>query len=416
MSEVIARILRDAFRRYYQSHDVPAPPDIERREFGVGDYGRKIVRRHMSFVSEREFKRFLREKAPLYISYSVGYFEKPDAQPMEAKGLLGADMIFEFDADELGLFSQNDVWYCPHCGAKGFVKDLRGFRVGVCPKCGDPTKVIMFPDPEREERLKEEVDTLVKDFLINDFGLSKSEIAINFSGNRGYHIHVRSPVLRELDKDARIEIVEYVTGQGIDVRYFFDVSRVPPIGPKPTDGGWKGRIARGVIDILSRSYDVSDLVMRGVEPPIARRIMRDRGRIVELIKQGIWPFLDTRADDAFASVSALVKSLSPFMGKEIDTNTSVDIHRLIRVPDTIHGSTGLLARRVTSLRSFDPYRDAVALPERPYLNLHVDYAPEFEFAGKTWGPFVDKNVELPLNVSIFLLSKGVADWRLITRD
>ena len=64
MSEVIARVLRDAFRRYYQSHDVPAPPAVERREFGVGDYGRKIVRRHMSFVSEREFKRFIRDSAP----------------------------------------------------------------------------------------------------------------------------------------------------------------------------------------------------------------------------------------------------------------------------------------------------------------------------------------------------------------
>ena len=415
MTEVIARILRDAFRRYYRAHDVPPPPDLERREFGVGDYGRKIVRRHMSFVSPREFRRYLREEAPLYISYSVGYFARPDATPMEAKGLLGADMIFEFDADELGLFSPNDVWICPHCGARGLVSDLRGFRVGVCPKCGDPTKVIMFPDPEREERLKEEVDTLVKDFLISDFGLSPKEIAINFSGNRGYHIHVRSPALRELDKEARIEIVEYVTGQNIDVRYFFDVSKIPPRGPKPSDPAWKGRIARNVINILSRVSDAAELVRMGVHPGVARRIMRDRGQIVEMIKNGVWPFIDTGGEDAFASVSALVKTLSPFMGKEIDTNTSVDIHRLIRVPDSIHGSTGLLAKRVENLNAFDPYRDAVALPERPYLNIHVDYAPEFEFAGETWGPFQDINVELPLHVSIFLLSKGVAHWRLTTR-
>lgn len=415
MSGAVARILRDAFRRYYQSHAVPAPPSVEKREFGVGDYGRKIVRRHISFVSEREFRRYLREHAPLYISYSIAYFEKPDAQPMEAKGIEGADMIFEFDADELGLFSPNDLWHCPNCGSRGVVGELRGFRAGVCPNCGGPAKVTMFPDPGREERLKEEVDTLVKDFLMGDLGISRTEISLNFSGNRGYHIHVRSPSLRELDKEARQEIVDYVTGRGIDVRYFFDVSRVPPRGPKPTDGGWKGRVARKLVEILSGAKDASELVRFGVSPALAGRIMRERGHVVELVKKGVWPFIDTKADDAFASVSALVRSISPYMGKEIDTNTSVDIHRLIRVPDTIHGGTGLLAKRIRDLWSFDPYRDAVALPERPYLNLHVECIPEFEFAGEVWGPLEDKNVELPLHVSVYLLSKGVASWRLTTR-
>lgn len=410
MSEAVARILGDAFRRYYQSHNVPAPPSIDQREFGVGSYGRKITRRHMFFASEASFKKYLRDHAPLYVSYSIGYFERPDAQPMEAKGLMGADMIFEFDADELGLFSPNDVWHCANCGAKGLV----GKHRDICPRCKDPIKILMFPDPQREERLKMEVETLVSDFFIGDFGISRSEIFLNFSGNRGYHIHVRSPALRELDKDARLEIVEYVTGRGIDVRYFFDVSQMPPAGPKPKDGGWKGRVARKLVEIISSAKDVSDLLRLGVSPQLARRIMRERGNIVELLKKGVWPFVDTKSEDAFSSVSALVHSLSPYMGKEIDTNTSIDIHRLIRVPDTIHGGTGLLAKRVSKLRSFDPYVDAVALPERPCLSLHVDFAPEFEFAGEVWGPFEDKNIELPLHVSVFLLSKGVASWRLTT--
>ena len=414
MSDVIARVLRDAFRRYYQSHDVPAPPAVERREFGVGDYGRKIVRRHMSFVSEREFKRFIRDNAPPYISYSIGYFEKPDAQPMEAKGLRGADLIFEFDADELGFFSRNDVWHCPNCSSRGVLGDLKSPSTDICPKCGDPAKIIMFPDPDREERLKNEADTLIKDFLMGDFGISSSEISINFSGNRGYHMHVRSPALRELDKDARLEIVEYVTGHGVDIRYFFDVSHVPPAGPRPADGGWRGRVARKLVEILSAARDVSDLTRLGMDPTLARRIMRDKERVTQLVRNGVWPFMDSKADDAFASISALIRSLSPFMGKEIDTNTSIDIHRLIRVPDTIHGGTGLLAKRIRDLWTFDPYTDAVALPERPYLSLHIDYAPEFPFAGEVWGPFEDKNVELPLHVSVYLLSKGVASWRLTT--
>ena len=415
MSELLARVLKDAFRRYYRSHSVPAPPNIDEREFGVGDYGRKIVRRHMSFATEREFQRYLREEAPLYISYSVGYFERPEATPMEAKGLKGADLIFEFDADELGLFSPKDIWICNHCGAKGFVSDLKGVRPGICPRCKDPAKVIMFPDPEREERLKHEVDTLIKDFLMSDFGISSREISINFSGNRGYHIHVRSEALRQLDKEARVELTEYITGQSLDARYFFDVTSVPMRGPKPSDPGWPGRIARSVIQAIRSSKDVSDLVMLGVDPRMARRIMRERQTILDGILRGVWPFL-SREKDVFASITALVRALSPFMGKEIDAGTSADIHRLIRVPGSLHGSTGLAAMPVSNLKAFNPYHDAVVLPERPYLHLHVDMVPEFEFAGQTYGPYVDKNIELPLHVSVFLISKGVARWSLATHD
>ena len=411
---MIERLLSDAFRRYYRSHEVPAPPAIERREFGVGAYGRKIVKRHMSFATEREFQNYLKTNAPHYISYSVGYFEYPDAPSMEEKHLLGADLIFEFDSDELGLFAPHDVWICPHCGAKGFVKEFldKGKSPVACPRCGDPIKIIMFPDPSREERLKEEVDTLVKDFLLDEWGLSPKEIALNFSGNRGYHVHIRSEAFMELDKEARVELTEYITGQALDVRYFFDVTKYPLRGPKPSDPGWPGRVARAVVRALERAKRVSDLVILGMDAASARKLFHDRAMFVESVKRGVWPIPGTRGEDIFAPIQRLVKGLSPYMGKEVDTNTSVDIHRLIRVPDTIHGGTGLLAKRLTDIWSFDPFKDAVALPARPELEVEVDIAPEFEFAGETWGPYRNQKLLLPLHVSIYLMSRGVARWTL----
>ncbi len=412
---MIERVLTDAFRRYYRSHEVDAPPAIEQREFGVGAYGRKIVKRHMSFSTPREFRNYLRSNAPHYISYSVGYFERPDAPSMAEKGFRGADLIFEFDSDELGLFSPNDVWICPHCGAKGYVKEFldKGRNPVACPRCGDPVKVIMFPDAEREERLKQEVDTLVKDFLIGEWGISKSEISLNFSGNRGYHIHVRSTALREIDKDARVELTEYLTGQALDVRYFFDVTSYPIRGPRPTDPGWPGRVARAVVTALRRAKRVSDLVVLGMDAASARRLFQDRASFIEAVTRGVWPIPQLRgSSDIFEPIQRLVRGLSPYMGKEIDTNTSVDIHRLIRVPDTIHGGTGLLAKKFHDIWRFDPFKDAVALPARPQLEVDVDIAPEFEFAGETWGPYRNQKLLLPLHVSIYLMSRGVARWLL----
>jgi DNA primase small subunit len=138
---------------------------------------------------------------------------------------------------------------------------------------------------------------------------------------------------------------------------------------------------------------------------------------VEAVKRGVWPIPTSRnVKDFFEPIQRLVKGLSPYMGKEIDTNTSVDIHRLIRVPDSIHGGTGLLAKRLNDIWHFDPFKDAVALSDRPELEVFVSIAPEFEFAGETWGPYRNQKVLLPLHVSIYLMSRGVATWTLASED
>ncbi len=389
------KIFKSAFARYYRRVRVPPPPEIHRREFGVGEFGRKIARRHISFSSARDLWNFLETEVPLYISYSVGYFEYPSNTPMEEKGLLGADMVFEFDVDELGLFSEKDVWICKSCGARGF-----GTR-RKCPKCGGNTELIIFPDEERMEKVKEETDTLVKDFLLSDLGFSPSEISINFSGDRGFHIHLRSEAVYDLPKEARIEIVEYITGQKLQPQIFFRPVGEFLEGPSPDMPGWYGRIARAVLEFLKRP-DHPDA-------HVAKLLQENATVYSAYIRRGLWPVIG----DIPSSMSLwtdIAKRMSPYMGKEIDTQTSVDIHRLIRLPGSLHGTTGFSAAPVKNLSTFNPYKDAVVLPEKPYLTLHVSIAPEFTLRGKTFGPFKDEEVELPLYVSIFLMGKGVAQW------
>ena len=72
-----ARFLSERFREYYKAHAVDAPPEVGQREFGYGEYGRKISQRHLAFSSKEELNRFLREKVPFYISYSAAYYSKP---------------------------------------------------------------------------------------------------------------------------------------------------------------------------------------------------------------------------------------------------------------------------------------------------------------------------------------------------
>ena len=330
---------------------------------------------------------------------------------MENKVLLGSDLVFEFDADEVGLFSEKDVWVCDSCGAAGF-----GYR-DRCPRCGSPVRVEIFPDEEREEKLKGMVDALIKDFLLDDFGLSREEISVNFSGNRGYHVHVRSKELRELSKEARIEIAEYITGQSINPSHLFGEAvpcgRGSPLlcvkGPSPASKGWPGRIAKSVIRVL-KERDPSFLVGI-VDEKVAKVILSNAPLYLSFIEKGLWPAPKLIPLTVWVDIA---RKTAPLSGYIIDTNTSVDIHRLIRLPNSIHGTTGLIAREVKNLAPFDPYRDAIALPSRE-VTVRVKIAPEFSMNGKTFGPFRDEEVQLPLYVAYYLIGRGVAEWSLTSR-
>ncbi len=271
--------LEQKFREYYSAHRPIPPAEIEKREFGYG-LQNKIDLRHVSFPDEQEFYKFLAGEAPRYISYSAALYERPDARPMPKKGFLGAELVFEFDA------------HCEHG------------RI-VCPDCLGKAKQDTF--------------RLIEEFLVPDFGLSKKEITVNFSGARGYHIHVDNDWARELGRDSRREIAEFITGSGVDPK------KLPP------ESVW------------------------------ARKLAGARG------KKRVEKFRETVLD--------------------IDVNVTVDISRLMRVPDTLHGGTGLLAARVRDLEKFDPTRDPVVFRNYPVTVLLSQDFPEHELKGVAFGPW-----------------------------
>ncbi len=393
------KLLQDAIKEFYRRHIPPPPPEVERREFGYSlTFGTKIEKRHVSFDS-KGLRRFLQEKAPFYISYSVGYFKFPSERPMENKIQLGSDLVFEFDADEVGLFSDKDLWRCEKCG-KIFSKP------GT--HCGVPLKPILFPDPVRDERLREMVASLVEEFLIGELGVDKKYISINFSGDRGYHIHIRDPSLRDLPKEARVELAEYVTGQSINPKYFFSIdARGRLVGPRPYMGGWPGRLARAVIKILEEERE-EFLRQAGLDKRRIKVLMARAKNLVESIKKGLWPASSLVPMEVWASV---VRLSAPLSGFTIDTATTVDIHRLIRLPGSIHGTTGLQACPVKSIEAFDPYKECAVLSKRP-VTLNIERAPEFCLGDECVGPFEGTTTSLPLYVAYFLIGRGVAQWSL----
>ncbi|MGC8586494.1 MAG: DNA primase catalytic subunit PriS [Candidatus Micrarchaeia archaeon] len=371
-------LFRGLLSKYYSSISNIAPSHIEQREFGFGDFERKIAYRHYAFKSEKDLLEYLAKEAPPFVSYSQAYYEKPDARPMENKKLIGAEMVFDLDADDLNLkckLEHGSSWVCENCLSA----------------------------------VKSETLKLIEDFLIPDFGFSERELSINFSGNRGYHVHINSDVVYSMSQEARKEISNYITGNGLDASVLFPTMGMRGVGlrgPKPTDYGWRGKFARGVISAINNG--VSALMELGIDKSSASFLVRNRAKIITGITSGNWDTIKIPKKDEFWK--NVLKGIAVKQSDSIDKNVTIDMHHIIRLPDTIHGDTGLIAKKVGSindLENFDPMKSAIAFKEG-MLKVKTAKVPKFHMNNQEFGPYESNTVELPTYAAMYLLLKRVA--------
>ncbi|MCI4318324.1 MAG: DNA primase catalytic subunit PriS, partial [Thermoplasmata archaeon] len=142
------------FARYYSTAIVDPPPRFARREFAAFPFATEtLMRRHAAFRSAGEFRGFLARESPRHVYYSSAYYRFPDHPKMAGKEWLGADLIFDLDADHLRQSAGRDF-----AGQLALVK--------------------------------EKVTALLDDFLFGDFGIDPAQTTLVFSGGRGDHVHV----------------------------------------------------------------------------------------------------------------------------------------------------------------------------------------------------------------------------------
>jgi DNA primase small subunit len=249
------------------------------------------------------------------------------------------------------------------------------------------------------------------DFLTNDFGMAERDMRIFFSGHRGYHLHVRTEEVRSLDESQRKEIVDYVMGLGLDAAYqgLYKKPRGAIVGPQRDDPGWRGRLARGICRLVVEG-DEDELVETGFSRSQARRIVREKARIKEdWMKEILWGEFEDAfhiKDSTWRAVieRAISKGALP---AEIDTVVTTDIHRLIRLPETLNGKTGFRATAVSCLKDFDPFSDAIAFEGE--LTVRVAEAPALRVGKDAYGPYVKEDVRLPTAAAMLLICKGLGD-------
>ncbi|MBN1159752.1 MAG: hypothetical protein JXA43_00750 [Candidatus Diapherotrites archaeon] len=400
--------LKTKFREYYLKNRIPLLPRIEQREFGVGDFKKKITSRHLNFPSMNALKDYLVMETPLHISASVAYYGNVKGRTMDEKQWVGTDLIFEFDSDELNppCMETHDSWRCPKCKKAGHGS------VRACPECGSKTLLDSWVCHQCLNAAREQMQKLIDDFLLSDFGFEKKDLSLNFSGNRGYHIYIRNDVVYNLDKSAIVELMNYVTGRNLDpISHGFaepDFSKSQKTyGPKPTDLGWSGRIARSAIDYIGKADAKSFAVDFNISTQMAHRILDRKEEMVRGIESGLWPLDFVKTKNPLEIWASLAQRFAARSAAEVDAQVTSDVRKIMRLPGSLHGATGLIAMPVKDLDRFDPLKDPIAF-KGGSTKINVSRAPEFTLGGETFGPYENKTLELSDFAAVYLIAKGVA--------
>jgi len=402
------RFIWDKFAEYYTNNAIQPPSSIGQREFGFLLFKENVMARHRKFENADALNSFLRTTVPLHAYYSSAYYEKPEEE-MDEKGWLGTDLTFDIDADHITTpcGKIHDTWTCANCGFIG-----KGPSPEKCPKCEEQKfdQRTWLCDMCLESA-KAELIKLV-DALMKDFGLSAREIKVGFSGHRGYHLHVEDEQVRAMDAMARKEIVDYLVGIGLEPTFHGIVkgeknSRLLNV-PGLDDFGWRGRIAKGTYEFLKTATQ-EELEKIKLNKKAVNSIIQNRDTILESWKEKGEAWTKMRHVSGESWKKIFVYGIEK-QSIKIDTVVTTDIHRLIRMNNTLHGKTGLKKVEVpiAEIESFDPLKSAIVFKEGT-VAVYVTEAPTFRLGEETYGPYNGEKVELPTAAAMLLLCKGAAE-------
>ena len=336
---LIKRCYREYFRDAVKNRWLEVPEDIRHREIGYG-YLNKVDNRNLSFNSEEEYLRWVLDRSPFHLYKSLAYMEYPSSVGgAQKKGIFRREIAFDIDVHRVkGCTHRDDGWVCNHCLEEG----------------------------------KNQVFILIDEFLTPDFGLSKEDLKIVFSGNRGYHIYIKPrdedirDIIEHWSREERRCLIEYILGKNLNLNY--------------VGSGWKRRILKAIknkrlLAQLRRSNNWKNIIEKKSE--------REKKRILNIIER--------------------VKNRL-----ELDEKVMEDDIRLLRVIGSLHGYTGFVVKEVkyNSLEYFDPLKDGI-YPKfnRVYYNIKIKEKIDPLRIGDDIYTYRSK--EVPLSVVLYLFGHGV---------
>ncbi len=403
------KFLKRMFQEYYKNQfkKLDLNLKIDQREFGFLFWDNPTFQRHKSFKDFKELTQKLLNNGPKHVYFSAAYYEIPEALKMNQKYWVGCDFIADIDADHLPSKCkwEHDSFNCKKCGFSG-----KGPPPKTC-KCGNTTfNQNTWVCDTCLELAKNETLKIFEEFLIPDLNINPNEIKIKFSGHRGYHIRIQSEEFLNLGQDARRELVDYLTGNGIDFKVLglYEGRKKIVFGPNLNDKGWRGRITNYAFKFIEQLNYENMKLFKTLSTPLKKKIIEKKPLILENLTKvpSNWNIVPGISLDHWQELLNLaIKKYSP----KLDIPVSIDVHRLIRLDNSLHGKTGLKAEPIPieKFRAYDPLKDAIVF--KGEIELIMRKCPEFRFGDTLYGPYSEgEKEELSLAAGIYALCKSVA--------
>ncbi|SEH15310.1 DNA primase small subunit [Natronorubrum sediminis] len=387
MEERTRAYLRGRFRDHYRRTEITPPPAANEREWGFipwTDGPDTTMVRHRSLLELGDISEFLVRKRPRHVYFSAGRFRDPGASSMNEKDWQSADLVFDLDADHLPSVTLGEDSYAE-----------------MLAKCKDALMRLL-------------------EFLENDFGFEDLEIV--FSGGRGYHVHVRDENILHLEREHRREVVDYVRGIGMDFEELIEAETVAGLGRKtPTerrtlevDGGWGGRTHDHLMAFVDELLELEEeaalerlQAFDGIGEGKATATLNAARNNREQLEAG-----NVTVHTAVAQLAErFAKQAVERDNAPIDEPVTTDTNRLIRLPGSLHGGSGLKTVRLgrDEIADFDPLDDAVPETFREHeIAVDVTQGGEIELGGDSF-TVSEGDQSLREYVAVFLMARGRAE-------
>ena len=356
--------LEGRFGDYYRRSGVSLPPAADRREWGHIPWsaGSTTMVRHQSLLDLGDLDDFLHRTAPRHVYFSSARFADPGAGSMDEKGWQSADLVFDLDADHLPGVDPEETSYAE--------------MLAAC---------------------KQELLHLLS-FLDDDFGFEETRVV--FSGGRGYHVDY----VRAIDLD-REGLIGTESNQGTTRRVLRH------------RGGWGARVHARLVDLAE--------TLREMEETAALERLQEldgigEGRAETILGQLRHNFDAIRAGNVEAGgpgtrilVDALAEEVIEAETAPIDEPVTTDTKRLIRLPGSLHGGSGLMVTPLdrAEIDDFRPLEDAI--PDRfrgRDIRVTVTEPGTVTFDGDTFS--IQEGMQsVEECLGVFLMTRGRAEKR-----
>lgn len=379
MKPATRTFIKQRFTDFYEKTRIIPPSATDQREFGFIFFDDRYpddirMRRHIGFSKGDEMQEYIKSLVPAHAYYSTAYYRIPNAPSMADKDWLGADLIFDLDADHI----------------------MRGSY------------------DEMLERIRDETEKLLT-ILEYELGFDMRTIKLVFSGGRGYHVHVQELEVRDFGSQERRELIDYLCGTGISPALLLRDWR----SDRP---GWHERYRQVLISYLSgmqnmpvREAQAELSSLRGIGSVTAERFV---GMIPDLLTslhtdpssillkdQTVKTVLNGLITERESNLLPIIREQSV----QADEPVTTDTRRLIRLPGSLHAKSGFQAvpLQVKELSDFDPLIDAVVFSDR---EVTIDTGQEYTvpLLGSRYS-IPKGRTKVPEAVAVFLCCRGMAE-------